>query len=73
MGSLPGQAAHQLQRRTVPQEERAEILLAPGAEANQGMQQLPVRADGMQIAHPRRETLPYPLIQPQIKAGRRFS
>ena len=47
--------------------------LALGAQANQSMQPRPVKADGMEIAHARRETFPYPLIQPQIKAGRRLS
>ena len=41
-GFLLGQAAHQFERRTIPQEERAEILLATGAEANQGVQPRPV-------------------------------
>jgi hypothetical protein len=37
------------------------------------MQPCPIGTNRMQIAHARRETLPYPLIQPQIKPGRRLS
>jgi hypothetical protein len=73
VGLLPDQAAHQFQRWTIPQEERAEELLAPGAEANQSMQPRPVRTDDVQISYARRETVPYPLVQPQVKADRRLS
>ena len=49
MGSLLGQTAHQLQGRTVPQEERAEILLAPGAELRKQLDRDKLRLDGIRL------------------------
>jgi hypothetical protein len=71
--SLLDEAAHQFERRTIPQKERPEELLTSGAEANQGMQPRHVGSDGIQVAHARREMFPHPFIEPQIKTGRRLS